>query len=239
MKSLLGRAAFKSSGILEIGSYEEVALEYYNAALHPTCADFRSASRIVLQRLFSRDAPQGRIADVGCGLSLLSEFVTENLVLIDASSKMLAQNSRNIEKRLVNVEERSFAQSEFDWVFGILADPYNSAQAWNNLSSALKVGGSCLFVVPSYRWASKFRSSVLEEQPGFAHFVKADNSSIFLPSIVYPQAEQFALIESVRMRVSNFEQIFVRELTNISSPKISKVLAADDPILDVYFTDKM
>src|SRR6266851_1243674 len=112
MKSLLGRDAFKSSGILEIGSYEDVASEYYDVRLHPTCADFRIASRSFLLKLFREQNPRGRIADVGCGHSLLSEFVTNDLVLVDASPKMLAQNSGVAEKRLVDLEKHKFAQSE-------------------------------------------------------------------------------------------------------------------------------
>jgi hypothetical protein len=147
---------------------------------------------------------------------------------------MLAWNAGPAEQRLVNLEERAFARSEFDWVFAILADPFNSKEAWKNISTALKEGGRCLFVVPSYRWVSKFRSSALEEQPGLAHFVRADNSSVFLPSIVFPQAEQAALIESVGMQVTAFEQVLVRDLPRINSPKISEFLSRDDAILDVY-----
>lgn len=236
MKSLLGRAAFKSSGTLDVGSYEDVALEYYDAKLHPTCADFGIASRVFLQRLFREQSPRGRIADVGCGRSLLTEFVTKNLVLVDASPRMLAQNSESAEKRLVDLEKQSFAESEFDWIFAVLADPFNSAASWTNIRSALAEGGRCVFIVPSYHWASKFRGRVEEEMAGFARFVKSDNSSVFLPSMVYPEEQQIALIESIGMELTDFQQVFVSELQRINSPKISGFLAANDALLDVYFT---
>ena len=234
MKSLLGRAAFKSSGTLEIGSYEDVALEYYDARLHPTCADFRAASSSFLQKLFREQNPKGRIADIGCGRSLLSEFVTDHLVLVDASPRMLAQNLGPAEKRLVDLEKHNFAQSEFDWIFAVLADPFNSEAAWANISSALSEGGRCVFIVPSYQWVSKFRSSIEEEKEGFARFVRADSSSIFLPSTVYPPRQQIALIEAVDMKLTSFQQVFARELRRINSPKISEFLAPDDALLDIY-----
>jgi hypothetical protein len=36
------------------------------------------------------------------------------------------------------------------------------------------------------------------------------------------------------MQITNFEQVFVRELPTINSPKISEVLTSDDAILDIY-----
>jgi SAM-dependent methyltransferase len=238
MKSLLGRAAFKSSGTPRVGSYDEVASEYYDRSLHPTCADFRAASRIALRRHFGATATQGKVADLGCGLSLVSEFVSKDLVLVDGSPGMLAQNLGHAEQRLVNVEEDCFAQSEFDWVFAILADPFNSMLAWKNINAALKAGGRCLFVVPSYLWTSKFRNSASDEQPGLAHFVKADNSSVFLPSLVYEEAEQAALVEAAGLQVIDTGHVFVRELAHVNSPKVSQYLSADDAILDVYVVEK-
>jgi hypothetical protein len=239
VKSLRGPAAFKSSETLKMGSYDDVASEYYDAELHPTCADFRAASRVFLQTFFSKEKPQGRIADVGCGLSLLNGFVHENLVLVDSSIRMLRRNVGPAEKRLVNVEEKGFGSSEFDWVFAILADPFNSIPAWKNIREALRERGRGVFIVPSYCWVSKFRSRVPEERPRLARFVRADKSSVFLPSIVYSRAEQSALIESGGMLLTDFEQVFVRELSQISSFKISEFLLENDAILDVYCVEKV
>jgi hypothetical protein len=147
---------------------------------------------------------------------------------------MLAQNSGSTEKRLIDLEKQKFGLSEFDWIFAVLADPFNSTAAWTNISSALRDGGRCVFILPSDLWASKFRSRVPEEQAGFARFVRADNSSIFLPSAVYPPEQQAALIASADMKLLVFEQVFVRELAQVTSPKISKFLAPEEAILDVY-----
>jgi SAM-dependent methyltransferase len=238
MKSLLGRVAFRSSETPSVGSYDDVASEYYDERLHPTCADFRDASRIFLRAFFQKEKPEGRIADLGCGLSLLREVVLGSLVLVDSSAQMLGRNVSAVEKRLADVEASSFGDAEFDWIFAILADPYNSSLAWLNIARALKSGGRCLFIVPSHRWVSQFRSIASGEQIGYARFDRSDNSSVLLPSKVYSQVEQVSLIHSVSMRTIDCGHVFVRELTNIRSRKISEFLASDDPLLDVYYAER-
>jgi len=39
---------------------------------------------------------------------------------------MLMQNPRSIEQRLIDVERDRFGVSEFDWVFVVLGDPFNT-----------------------------------------------------------------------------------------------------------------
>jgi len=122
--------------------------------LHPTCADFQDASLVFLKNLFSEVRPSGKIADVGCGRSLLAKFVDPRaLVLIDESGDMLQKNNRVSEWREVDVASEKFGLSEFDWIFSILGDPYNVQSAWLNIAVALKRGGNCIFIVPSYEWA--------------------------------------------------------------------------------------
>lgn len=238
MKWLHGPDVFKSSETRSVSSYDEVALEYYDATLHPTCADFRVASRIFLQRFFATENPRGRIADIGCGLSLLREFTKDDLVLVDQSAKMLLQNKGSIESRLLNIEISGFGVSEFDWVFAILADPFNSVAAWKNICLSLRNKGVCVFVVPSYCWASKFRKNTSDERDGLAHFVKGDGSSVFLPSLINSEADQTALITSVGLRVANFSQMFVRDLPKVGSYKISQFLSENDALLDIYRVEK-
>ncbi|MFK4540372.1 SAM-dependent methyltransferase [Bradyrhizobium ottawaense] len=215
-----------------------MALEYYNPDLHPTCADFRVASRLFLESFFGEHKPTGRIADVGCGLSIVRDFVDRNLVLIDSSAQMLAKNLGSVEKRLLNVEEQSFGDAEFDWVFAILADPFNSIAVWRNIRSALKDGGRCIFVVPSYRWALNFRAHSSDERKGFACFRKADNSFVYLRSTILSPADQVELIEFAGLRFVNAVHVLMGELPEIKSPKISDALSKDQPLLDVYQAEK-
>ena len=215
-------------------SYDRVALEYYDPALHPTCADFRLAAQHYLSRLMSSEKPKGKIADIGAGKSLIREFVKSDLVLIDSSSKMLERNSGEAQKRQIDISIEPFGNQEFDWIFSILGDPYNSEAAWGNIARALKAGGRCVFCVPSWTWTKKFRDKTSSERPGCARFDLADGSVVYLESIVLPEREQRSLIAEVGLSIDAVDQVAVGDLKEIRSPKIKKFLASGDPILDVY-----
>jgi SAM-dependent methyltransferase len=229
---LVNSLAYVSSEAAD--SYEAVATEYYDEQLHPTCADFRSASFIYLKRLFDRCKPEGRIADVGCGRSLVAEFCHKNLVLIDESAMMLGQNQFAFEQRLLNVEQEPIGAFEFDWIFAVLGDPYNSPSAWKNIARALKPGGRCVFIVPSIAWASKFRSAVVDEKPGLARFVTSNGKVVFLRSLIFEPSQQIKMISDVELSVTSTEHVILGELPFVRSPKIHKMLAANQNLLDVY-----
>src|SRR5579872_2909267 len=91
MKSANG-LAYKSLEPSDSHTYDSVAGEYYDERLHPTCADFRAAASLYLKKFFETRRPAGRLADVGCGSSLIAEFQTRDLVLIDKSWEMLNRN---------------------------------------------------------------------------------------------------------------------------------------------------
>jgi hypothetical protein len=234
MKSLLGLAASRSSEILEQASYEHVASEYYDERCHPTCADFREASRLFLKRIFEFERPAGLLADVGCGRSLVSEFASKNLVLIDNARAMLDLNLDHREKRRIDIVEEPFGNSEFDWIFAILADPYNEIGAWMNIAKALKPQGQGVFIVPSCCWASKFRASSKNEIAGKARFDLSSGESLFLPSTILLPAQQKALISSCGLHIDRLDHVYVGNLPEIRSAKISSVLGPDEALLDIY-----
>jgi SAM-dependent methyltransferase len=234
MKSLPGLAASRSSEIREAATYESVAAEYYNERHHPTCADFREASRVCLKRVFELERPAGRLADIGCGQSLISEFASDGLVLIDESLAMLDLNPDHHEKRRLNVVESPFGISEFDWIFAVLADPYNEVGTWLNIARALKSEGRCVFIVPSYCWASKFRGSSKTEIAGKARFDLLSGESLFLPSMILLPERQKALISSSGLHVDRIDHVCVGDLAEIKSEKISSVLSQNEAVLDVY-----
>jgi SAM-dependent methyltransferase len=234
MKSLPGLAVSRSSGIRKSARYESVAAEYYNEQHHPTCADFREASRVYLKRVFEFERPAGRLADVGCGQSLISEFASDDLVLIDESPAMLDLNLDHREKRRFNVVESPFGNSEFDWIFAVLADPYNEIGAWLNIAKALRPEGQCVFIVPSYCWASKFRASSKNEITGKARFDLLSGESLFLPSTILLPEKQKTLISSSGLHVDRIDHVYVSDLAGIRSEKISSVLMEDEALLDIY-----
>lgn len=233
MKLNPGRA-YESSVTPRATSYDVLAREYYDEIRHPTCADFRSASRIYLTELFSSKRPRGRIADIGCGRSLLAEFDKRNVVLIDSSSDMLAANSGTNEKYLIDVEAESFGNSEFDWVFAILGDPFNSLETWKHIRHALKPAGNCVFMVPSFGWASAFRSNDIHEKEGFAAFAIADGTEVYVRSTILSVDQQKEVIREAGLTPVRVDHVNVSALGNVRSAKISNVLSREEAILDIY-----
>jgi hypothetical protein len=238
MKSLLGQGESKRSRTSDPHSYSVVAGEYYDEALHPTCADFRAASHIYLAALFERARPLGRIADIGCGESLLVGLGANDLVLIDSSECMLARNPSGLEKRQVDVVADAFGTSEFDWVFAVLADPYNGSAVWRHIERALKINGRCVFIVPSHRWVTTFRRDDRGERVGFARFDLTNGSTVFLPSFVLSEDEQFRVIREAGLEAERIEHVYISQMDKIRSPKIKGVLGELDPILDIYWVRK-
>ncbi|MDI4233413.1 class I SAM-dependent methyltransferase [Bradyrhizobium sp. Arg237L] len=233
MKSV-SSLGYKSSEAADPLTYDLVAREYYDESLHPTCADFRLASCIYLSSLFAKLSPKGRVADLGCGRSLIANFQTDHLVLIDESVAMLDQNPSTFERRKLDINREPFGSSEFDWIFAVLGDPYNSPAAWRNIRDALKSEGQCVFVVPSSEWARKFRAESADERPDLARFVTSRGDVVFLRSLIFEPEDQSRMISSVGLTLASFEQVKVRELPYVRSPKIFDVLSADQSLLDVY-----
>src|SRR5690606_35896916 len=78
------------------GSYEALASEYYDAVRHPTCANFREASRLIINSWLDTAWPDsGWVCEVGAGQSLLAELIEERelpfdrVLITDASPSML------------------------------------------------------------------------------------------------------------------------------------------------------
>lgn len=238
MNSLSG-SAFRSSETSERLTYSSVAQEYYDEALHPTCADFRLASRIYLKRMFEKTRPFGRVADLGCGKSLVAEFYEGDLVLIDESIEMLQHNSSCLQRRTVDVEREPIGISEFDWIFALLADPYNTPEAWKNIERALRPRGQCVFIVPSFDWVGSFRRAAEDEKPNFARFVTARGGTVFLRSLVFERIVQEEMIARTGLVTQSVEHVLVGDLPSVRSRKISDALSRAEALLDVYRVSKV
>jgi SAM-dependent methyltransferase len=217
-------------------SYETLASEYYDEDKHPTCADFRAAARSYLKGLFNIDPPRGLMADIGCGRSLLAEF-DASVALFDSSRAMLSLNPPNLQLHLIDIEQTSFGNSEFDWVFAVLGDPFNNLHAWQHIARALKPGGKCVFIVPSYAWAKKFRSINPHEKENFAAFLSA-GTLVYVPSTILPHKQQSDLIRRAGLRFDLVEDLPRGRLPIIRSEKIARFLSKNDSILDIYTATK-
>jgi len=164
----------------------------------------------------------------------VTEFEKRNVVLIDSSSDMLAGNSETNEKYLIDVEKDRFGNSEFDLVFAILGDPYNSSATWKHIHLALKPGGNCVFMVPSFAWASAFRSKDPHEKEGFAAFTIADGTDVYIRSTILPMNKQKEVIQEAGLASVQVDHVNVSALASVRSAKISNVLSSEDAILDIY-----
>lgn len=236
MKSLSG-LAYKSSERPDAATYDLVAAEYYDEQLHPTCADFRAGCRAYLESFFEKHKPVGRMADIGCGKSLVADFRKQDLVLVDESPEMLGHNPASLEMRCIDVERVPIGTSEFDWIFAILGDPYNSPAAWKNIQTALKPAGQCIFIVPSDHWAKVFRENCSEERADLARFLTS-RGEIFLRSLIVEPACQEQMILDTGMSLVATDHVLVADLPYIRSPKISEFLLKDQSLLDIYQAKK-
>jgi hypothetical protein len=146
------------------------------------------------------------------------EFASDNLVLIDESASMLNLNIGHNEKRRINVINAPFGNAEFDWIFAVLGDPYNEIGAWRHIAEALKPDGTCIFIVPSHLWASKFRKSS-DEVTGKARFDLCSGESILLPSTILTCDQQLAMISEVGLAMKRIDHVFVKDLVRVRSKK--------------------
>jgi hypothetical protein len=151
---------------------------------------------------------------------------------------MLEHNPPFLEKRRLDVEIESIGKSEFDWIFAILADPYNTLDSWRNIERALKPQGQCVFMVPSFDWVRSFRPDAEDERPNFARFVSARGDIVFLRSLVFERDVQQKMIERAGLVTQLVEHVLAGDLPFVRSRKISEVLSRDQSLVDIYRVSK-
>lgn len=198
---------------LFLGSYEDLAGEYYDPKRHPTCANFREASRSLLipwlQELAGHDTA---ILEVGAGDSIVSEWLAgskrtvRRFVAADLSWNMLRHSlDHGIRAELVvcDAQQLPFTPNSFDIVVSSLGDPYNSIQFWKEAKRVLKRNGLVLFTTPSFEWARKFRNS-----DDYAEFQVRSGKFLAVASYVLSIENQCALISSAGLspiRISHID----------------------------------
>lgn len=239
----------RSSKYPEIGTYSELSSEYYDSVKHPTCADFADASRILLHDLFEAGViqPHGFTCEVGAGRSLVAEVLIdlrrsiEGMLITDISFEMLSYSSKFGDRDAVllaaDAENLPLRDEAMDCVFAILADPYNVPKYWVEMARILKPQGVMLFAVPSYVWASKFRSSDPNERNDVARFKTSSGVEVYVPSYVFPVHEQIALARECGFEVVDFRMVRKKHLQRIRSPKLC-LLEPNDAVVEGYVLRK-
>lgn len=212
-------------------SYEDLAAEYYDPVRHPTCANFRQASRLLLEKWLPKYLPGGSaVCEVGPGRSLVAELADQTgkafctMTLLDSSSAMLAY-SKEFEKNgtelLVGKASSMPAESNsLNGVIACLGDPYNDSEFWQEVFRTLIPGGVCLYTTPSFEWASGFRKSGDPSDRMHAEFLLRDGRRVLVPSMIYSDQDQAEMIQAAGLNVVVIEHVRVNQLSGPLSPKL-------------------
>jgi SAM-dependent methyltransferase len=238
--------------ITPVVSYELVAQEYYDPERHPTCANFREASRLLFRPWLSLVPNRKLICEVavGAGKSLLAEILSEalrslnTLTLLDEAPSMLSYSRAlkevGVRLDLASVFALPYGSESFDVVASCLGDPYNSISFWTEVRRVLKPDGICLFTTPSWEWAKAFREITDTNSMHNSAFELSDGSQISLPSHIYPQHDQIRLIESANLAVSEISQVLIRDMSGQRlSPKLVLQRGADASVITGYVATRL
>ena len=227
-----------NSSASSYGTYDDLALEYYDSGRHPTCANFREGSRNLLVPWLRELAdPDTRILEVGAGSSIVSEWLVHDkrsvirFVATDLSPRMLRYsmtNASNAELVICDAEQLPFADGSFDLVVSSLGDPYNTITFWREVTRVLRRGAHALFTTPSFEWARQFRNGHTH-----AEFVTSSGQLLVVPSLKSGESQR-AMIESSGLTLVRYQEIEEAQLTStVRSPKLRP-----GPIISGYLAAK-
>lgn len=200
----------------ERGGYDDVAFEYYDSRKHPTTANFRQASALLLTS-WLRDIPPdgGPIVEVGAGDSLLAELLAalgrslRDVTLTDASEVMLAYSRKwlahGVRLKIADAASLPAPSGSVALLVAVLGDPYNTPAFWLEAARVLTPEGICLYTTPSYEWSRRFRAAANEPEAS-AQF-EVGTRSVLVPSFIYPTAEQTEMIGRSGLRVAEIDSV--------------------------------
>lgn len=230
-------------------AYETLAPEYYDSAQHPTCANFRYASKQIIKPWLEKLTDCHPICEVGAGMSVAAEALLEagesiaDLFLTDSARSMLDYSlDWKIARDHTFVAEASrlpFPASSFSLCISSLGDPYNTENMWAELARVLRDYGYAIFTTPSYEWASIYRG-LTGSGDCAAEFCLSDGRTVLAPSMIYDQNYQTKLINSEpSMEVVDFQVMTYSQLPPEKvSPKLRIARENDLPITAGYLVRK-
>jgi ubiquinone/menaquinone biosynthesis C-methylase UbiE len=232
-----------------LGSYEDIASEYYDPIRHPTCANFREGSAILLNKWLREINPKtGWFCEVGAGKSLVAELLTAkehrqaHLIVADASPSMLAFSKKwaNTITHLVIADSTMLAitSESLDLLISSLGDPYNVPSFWSEAYRTLRPGGTAVFTTPSFDWAMAFREKYKSELTS-AEFETIGGEVVSVPSWIYSQVEQIEMIEKSGLLVNEHARVSIPQITSTSlSPKLLRGRGFDAEVVEGYLITK-
>lgn len=211
---------------VKVPSYSSVAAEYYDADRHPTCRNFRDASRSFLRDAVGATLRAGSALEVGAGAALLPELAPngfDRLVLLDKSEAMISYSRKfNQIANLVVGDALAlpFGDNTFSLIVASLADPFNDIRFWNEVCRILRSGAYCMFTTPSYEWASFYRRRSVQEYQDAAFFQLASGEHLHLPSLIQPEIIQREMISRAGLVLVETRSISFTAIPEPHSPKI-------------------
>ncbi len=230
-----------SSG--EMGTYADLADEYYDASRHPTSSNFRTASTLVIESWLDVALPRrGRVVDVGAGDSLVAELLhrrrrsLRRLTLIDVSPEMLRHSQRwlSLGAKPIIADARAlpFEDSSIALLVASLGDPFNERAFWERVQRVLRADGVVIYTTPSFEWAAMFRAEH-HEPIDAAEFLTRERKRLLVPSYVLPEQEQVRLFAAVGLETQLVQHVLLSALQGASlSPKLSGL--GQRPVLTGY-----
>lgn len=213
--------------MLRISSYKFIANEYYDESLHPTCASLGRVSHNFLIDIV-KSKYTGLALEVGAGRGL--DIPNEgNIVALDSSQEMM-KNNKSPKKVVSDALSMPFSDGQFDYIFGSLIDPFSVDRFYNEAHRVIKKNGSLIFTLPSYEWASSFRS---QERRQYAEFLHSEGYVLQMPSFVASPAEQIDKI--TRAGFSSVRHIPVKASIGDSvAPKLEYAAAKRFSLVDGF-----
>lgn len=229
--------------------YKIIAGEYYDPVFHPTCSNFREASKILIKKVFF-NIPHNEsycILEVGAGKSVLIEICEEldlkfnKIVISDAEEQMLKYTLpfklKNVEFSIIDAENTNIENSFFDIIISSLGDSYNTSKFWKEIRRTLKDGGYCLYTTPSYEWCKIFRKNQLNKN--LASFITKTVDEVYIPSFIYDETTQVKMIKDAGLSCKQINEVKLRSLNDrIISPKLRTELADELPVVTSYLIRK-
>jgi SAM-dependent methyltransferase len=225
-------------------NYNVVAAEYYDSDRHPTCANFREASKTLLRQFIdAAGVSGGSWVEVGAGDSVLAEVFVEtgrpvsDLLLTDASSQMLSYSTRweklGAKLLVAEADELPVQSNSVDVIVSSLGDPYNTPAFWTEAYRCLRADGHVFFTTPAFEWASSYRS--LHRYPQReSEFLLASGVEVTLPSVILSEERQLALFQANGLQVVTILQFDASQLVGQVSPKLLRDGGANGTIVVGY-----
>jgi hypothetical protein len=230
-------------------AYRNVASEYYDEKLHPTCANFRAASKLVFEkRAASFRRKELTVLEVGAGKSLYAEVCPEwrelnqSLTLNDSVPEMLTYSHKVIREGATvlvgDISHLPMPPASIDLLVSSLGDPYNVNEFWLKCTNLLRTDGLVLFTTPSYAWARIFRDQEANSMYN-AEFVTSKGHVYGMPSYILEKTKQLSLMEAHDLLVVGSGNVTLDDIqTEIVSEKLLEAKSLGLPILDWYLCKK-